>query len=192
MANRFAKFYPPPPDDNHSHLVAYRSGSLKRLFAPLCIALMGVFFVSQAQARAVCHTEHVQLTFCPKDTGLAKRSTSRAMKLPCRKAGRSVEVQVCREIHQRLPHGQELLERLKGQALRDEMIITLEPSVWAEVKNNRDFIDTEIDRSQLNQSVHLGELGGSRLERNPSVQVLPKETIQPVQGNRIKQDVIRK
>ncbi|MBP3221377.1 MAG: hypothetical protein J6M43_04965 [Neisseriaceae bacterium] len=151
---------------------------------------MGVFFVSNAQAVTVCHIEHFQLTYCPKDTGLAK-STSRAMKLPCRKAGKPVEVQVCREIHQRLPHGQELLERLKGQALRDETIM-VDSSVWAGLRNNQEFIDTEIDASQLNQSVRFDESVGSRLERNPSVQVLPKETIQPVQGNRIKQDVIRK
>ncbi|MBO4576169.1 MAG: hypothetical protein J5680_03565, partial [Neisseriaceae bacterium] len=179
-----------PPVDNHSQLVTHRSGSLKRLFAPLTLSLFSILFIPYAQAATVCHTEHFQPIYCLKGTGLTQKSVSRTAK--CRKVGRSVEVQVCREIHQRLPHGQELLERLKGQALRDE-IITVEPSVWAEVKNNRDFIDTEIDRSQLNQSVHLGELGGSRLEINPSLQVSPKETIQPIQGGKlIKQETIKK
>ena len=203
-----------PPDDNHSHLTIHRSGSLKRLFAPLCIALMGVFFVSYAQAAKVCHTKYFQPTICSKPSNSKKLSLATTRDtLMCRKARTPVRMEFCHDV---LEYGwwnivfpesehnlQDFLEHRKGQVLRDE-IITVEPSVFDALKNNRDFLDIQIKGSELEQSihfdksgrivdtnsnermqsVHLGELGGSRLERNPSNQGL-RETVSGNLGNKL-------
>ena len=175
---------------------------------------MGVFFVSYAQAAKVCHTKYFQPTICSKPSNSKKLSLATTRDtLMCRKARTPVRMEVCREV---LEYGwwnivfpksehnlQDFLEHRTGQVLRDE-IITVEPSVFDALKNNRDFLDIQIKGSELEQSihfdksgrivdtnsnermqsVHLGELGGSRLERNPSNQGL-RETVSGNLGNKL-------
>ena len=66
-----ASILPPPPIDNHSHLVANVSGSLKKGFvglAPLCVALMGVFFVPVAWGEVVnCEYDRKKGMYCGTD-----------------------------------------------------------------------------------------------------------------------------
>ena len=146
---------PPPPVDNHSQLVARRSGSLKR-FAPLCLALLGVFFVPDAQARSICHTETVNLSFCP--TIKKSLKTPRTPFLKCR--SRVQKIQVCRELIEPIPKDylniEDFLDKRKGLALRDETIM-VEPMVFQKIQQDKNFTTIEINTNEV-RTIDKGSL----------------------------------
>ena len=147
-------FYPPPVD-NHSQLVARRSGSLKR-FAPLCLALLGVFFVPNAQARSICHTETVNLSFCPAVKKSSK--TPRTPFLKCR--SRVQKIQVCRELIEPISKDyfnvDKFLEQRKGLALRDETIM-VESAVFQKIQQDKNFTPIEINTNEI-KTIDKGSL----------------------------------
>lgn len=149
-------FYPPPPVDNHSQLVARRSGSLKKAFAPLCLALLGVFFVSDVQARSICHTEMVNLSFCPTIKKSSK--TPRTPFLKCR--SRVQKIQVCRELIEPIPKDylniEDFLDKRKGLALRDETIM-VEPMIFQKIQQDKNFTPIEINTNEV-RTIDKGSL----------------------------------
>ena len=147
---------PPPPVDNHSQLVTHRSGSLKKAFVPLCLALMGVFFVPNAQARSICHTETVNLSFCP--TIKKSPKTPRTPFLKCR--FRVQKIQVCRELIEPISKDyltiEDFLDKRKGLALRDETIM-VESAVFQKIQQDKNFTPIEINTNEI-KTIDKGSL----------------------------------
>lgn len=144
-----------PPVDNHSQLVARCSGSLKR-FAPLCLALLSVFFMPNAQARSICHTETVNLSFCPTIKKSSK--TPRTPFLKCR--SRVQKIQVCRELIEPIPKDylniEDFLDKRKGLALRDETIM-VESAVFQKIQQDKNFMPIEINTNEI-KTIDKGSL----------------------------------